>query len=418
MSRILLLDDGGSEVERLKGILEEHGYKVLTTQDIGESVEEESLDDKEVVIARFLEQRLQESKDLFNSMIDSIPALVAYVDKTYCYRYANGYYDVIMDVDAQEDVIGKPIWEVFGEDYYSSIKPRLEAVLSGEPQVFEAELKLSTGEHHLLVHYIPHWVEEEVKGFFVLGYDHTEESRLESELRESENRWRSLVENSPDHIMILDKELYIRYVNFAAPGLTVEKILGTPLYTYVDNGDKPRVKHVLENVLKTKEPAAYETRYDKPDGGVIYYESRVTPRFENDMIVGLTIVSRDITEYKKAEQEIRESERRSRLLLSQLPDVSLLLYDQDLRFLLVEGQRFLEMGMRHEDVEGKTLKEVFPADIVKDFEYRCCEVFKGMTFAFEYDNKICECHSFVNILPVRDESGNIYAGMIVSRKLG
>ncbi len=50
-------------------------------------------------------------------------------------------------------------------------------------------------------------------------------------LRESEARWRSLTETSPDRILTVDKDLNIQFANFALPGLTEEKLVGTLLHT-------------------------------------------------------------------------------------------------------------------------------------------------------------------------------------------
>lgn len=126
--------------------------------------------------------------------------------------------------------------------------------------------------------------------------DITERKRFEESLRESESKWRSLIENSPDHIMMLDKDLNIELVNYPSPGLMVQDLIGTPLYEYVDEGSE-YVKGVLEGVLKTGKPAQYETTYHAPDGSEIYYETYVTPRRlpGSSEITGLTLGSRDIT---------------------------------------------------------------------------------------------------------------------------
>lgn len=138
--------------------------------------------------------------------------------------------------------------------------------------------------------------------------------RLEAEeqLRQSEARWRSLTETSPDHILMLDADLNIEFANFALPGLTVEDLIGTRLYTYVEEERQAEIKAILEGVRDTGQPANYETTYYRPDGSVIYYESRVVAHrlAGSEPIVGLTVSARDITEHKRMEQALRESKRR------------------------------------------------------------------------------------------------------------
>jgi PAS domain-containing protein len=81
--------------------------------------------------------------------------------------------------------------------------------------------------------------------------DITKRKQFEEALRESESNWRSLIETSPDHILMLDADLNIQFANFASPGLTIEELIGTPLYTYVDKERQDEVKAILEGVLET-----------------------------------------------------------------------------------------------------------------------------------------------------------------------
>ncbi len=124
-----------------------------------------------------------------------------------------------------------------------------------------------------------------------------------AELIESEGRWRSLTEDSPDHIIELDRELKIRFVNRASPGLTREGLRGLPLYKLVGEERQAEIRELLGNVLQTGEPARYETEYETPDRRLIYYESRAVPRRVGGEVVGVLVHSRDITERKLAEKE-------------------------------------------------------------------------------------------------------------------
>jgi PAS domain S-box-containing protein len=137
--------------------------------------------------------------------------------------------------------------------------------------------------------------------------DITERKQAEEALRESEARWRSVTETSPDHVILLDADLNIEFLNYPSPGLTMEELIGTPLYTYVTEENQQEVKGILEHVLETGEPASYETSYSTPDGDTIYYESRVVSRIVEGKIAGLAVNARDITEHKRAEQALRDA---------------------------------------------------------------------------------------------------------------
>jgi diguanylate cyclase (GGDEF)-like protein/PAS domain S-box-containing protein len=131
-----------------------------------------------------------------------------------------------------------------------------------------------------------------------------ENAYLHNQVREAESRLRSIAENSPDHVMLLDKDLIIRYVNHASPGLTVDQLLGAPLYSFIEENDSKRIKQILQTVLETKKPDVYETEYYAPDGKFIYYESRVSPLLSGEEVSGLVVNSRDISHRKEMEKQL------------------------------------------------------------------------------------------------------------------
>jgi PAS domain S-box-containing protein len=127
---------------------------------------------------------------------------------------------------------------------------------------------------------------------------------LRERLLSSEEQWRSITENSPDHIVTLDKDLRIQFVNYSSPGLDKEDLIGKPIYKYVDEDQQERVKVILEKAFKEGKTVSYETSYQPPVGNTIYYESLVFPRLLNNKVIGLTLSARDITRRKNAEKEV------------------------------------------------------------------------------------------------------------------
>ena len=129
--------------------------------------------------------------------------------------------------------------------------------------------------------------------------------------------WLGLLKGLPDHIVLLDRDLNICYVNRPSPGLTEEQLIGTPLYTLVEPERQDEVKKILKGVLDSGKEATYETVY-KTEDITIYYESRVVAREEEGEIVGLLLDARDITELKETRMALTMGEMENSKLQKQL----------------------------------------------------------------------------------------------------
>ena len=130
-----------------------------------------------------------------------------------------------------------------------------------------------------------------------------QKKRKDNALVNSEERWRSMAKSSPDHILLLDRNLKIEFANSASPGLSVEQLIGTELAAYAEKDAQNHIQETLSTTLETGRPGSYETSYITPDNTMIYYESRVVPRMVSGEIVGLTISARDVTINKRAETQ-------------------------------------------------------------------------------------------------------------------
>jgi PAS domain S-box-containing protein len=112
--------------------------------------------------------------------------VISYVDSKQRYVFNNKAYEEWFGQSPNE-IVGRRVREVLGEDGYERIHGRIEAALSGEGQSFEYELTLRSDKRHISATYIPDFGEQgEVKGVFVLGIDITERKRMEERLLRAE----------------------------------------------------------------------------------------------------------------------------------------------------------------------------------------------------------------------------------------
>ncbi|CAH2602622.1 Histidine kinase [Rhodovastum atsumiense] len=132
------------------------------------------------------QQRLQEREHHLRTILNHMPALIAYYDREERNRFANRPYLDWFGL-REEQALGRSILELFGEERYRMHAVRIAAVLGGDTQVFERDLASPGGQgfRHALVHYIPDLREGVVHGFYVLALDITELKRTEQALRAS-----------------------------------------------------------------------------------------------------------------------------------------------------------------------------------------------------------------------------------------
>jgi PAS domain S-box-containing protein len=211
----------------------------------------------------------------------------------------------------EDEIIGKNWFDAF---IPLRIRDEVKAIFSESMagrfelvEYFENPVLTRNGQERLIAWHNTALRDEpgHIIGTLSSGDDITQRKQAEEALRASEERWRSLAEDSPDHVIMLDANLNIEFVNHASPGLRVEELIGTPLYTYVVKERQSEIKELLEKVLRTGQPTRYETEYTASDGTAIHYESRAVPRKLRGEVVGLTVHSRDISELKWVEERLQ-----------------------------------------------------------------------------------------------------------------
>ncbi|KKL64853.1 hypothetical protein LCGC14_2160830, partial [marine sediment metagenome] len=146
----------------------------------------------------------------------------------------------------------------------------------------------------------------------VVSVETTKRKQAEEALKESEKNLRVIMENTPDHIMRLDKNLIIKYINFTAPDLTIEDVIGKSVFDFVPEESKNIQAEAYKKVLSLGEPVNFETLYIDKSGNKHFYEVRLAPVFTEDEVSGIINRSTDITERKISEQKLKESEEEFR----------------------------------------------------------------------------------------------------------
>jgi len=133
-----------------------------------------------------------------------------------------------------------------------------------------------------------------------------ERAEREAALRGSEEKWRSITENSPDHIMLLDTEGEILFINRTVPDLRQEEVIGRSVFDFTPPEFHQVARECFERVVNSGEPDSYSTEYHAKDGQVNHFDVRIGPVFEGRDVVALVSSSTDVTKQRLAEEELRK----------------------------------------------------------------------------------------------------------------
>jgi PAS domain S-box-containing protein len=155
----------------------------------------------------------QKHQELTKKVTNNIPAMLAYWDKNEICRLANTAYLQWFGKTPEEMVDKMSMRELLGPLYKKNL-PHIKRVLTGETQIFEREMKVPSGEvRYSLATYTPDIVNNEVLGFIAHVADITNIKKVELSHSQLEEKFKNLLQSTPDALVVVDESGYIQVIN-------------------------------------------------------------------------------------------------------------------------------------------------------------------------------------------------------------
>lgn len=194
------------------------------------------------------------------------------------------------------------------------------------------------------------------------GMDITERMRTEKERTDNEQKYHALFQQATDAIFIADFEGYFIDVNdsmCSLLGYTKQELLAMHSSALIEPENLREFPIPLDKLI-AGEHMLNKRKVIRKDGAILDFEINIK-RLGDNMIMA---IARNVTESNKAEQQLKESEKKYRTLIQEASD-AITLFDLDGKFTEVNDQACILFGYTREELLEKSIMDMMPAEHLK-----------------------------------------------------
>jgi two-component system cell cycle sensor histidine kinase/response regulator CckA len=337
-------------------------------------------------------RRIREGEHRFRELFENMRSGAA------VYRATNGADDFVLtgfnrgaeriEGVARQEVLGRLLSDVFPAIRHGRLFEVLRRVWrTGQPE----HVSTSCCEDERITGWRENYVYKLPSGEIVVLYeDVTDRKRAEEALKESEGRWRSIIEAYAQAIVIVDQQHEIRFVNKAAEALfgrTAQELIGTPFGFPLVQGDVAEIEII------------------RPGRSIAYGEMRAIPMRWSGQANFLLFIQ-DVSAHKRAEGDLRKLFQ----AIEQSP-ASVMITDVDGRIEYVNPKFMETTGYTYAEVVGKTpgfLRSGYTS--TREYQDLWKTIGAGQVWRGEFHNRRKNGELFwelASIAPVRDGRGKV-----------
>ncbi|MGE5399647.1 MAG: PAS domain S-box protein [Ignavibacteriales bacterium] len=268
---------------------------------------------------KIYEMELSESKEQYRELVENQGEGVGFVDANERFLFANPAAETIFGVPGE--LVGRNLTEFLSPDQLEIVKEQTSRREKGEDNVYELQITRPGGE--IVDILVTVRAKFDKKGVFIGSFgifrDISERKRSEEKLRQSEEKYRFVVENLKEVIFQTDKDGKWSFLNPAwteVTGFSIKETLENNFLEYVHPDDRARNAELFKPLIeRKKEYCRHQIRYLTKDGGFKWVEVYARLILDKEQhVTGTAGTLFDISERKLAEEEMQKALEKEREL--------------------------------------------------------------------------------------------------------
>lgn len=335
-------------------------------------------------------EAFHKTREMLDLVIDNIPQLIFWKDKNLKYLGCNQKFASINNIDDPALIVNMTDQEL------NWPKTNLSQIQRSERQVIQDDKSESLIESWILPNKEKTWFEinriplhdykNEVMGVLSTYNDITEHIISGQKLRESEEKYRSILENIQEGYYEVDLDGAFTFFNESLCNITGylrHELLGMNYKDITDDKSRETIYEIFNNVYKTGIGQTYsQFEFFNKDKEKVYIDTSVYLRTDSEgKKLGFYGIVRDISDKYTLEQKLKQSEEKYRLISENAYDLISIL-NQDLKFEYANNQPWMStLGYTSEEIVNESvLSFVHPEDKKRSIKAMVDGLEKGQAF--------------------------------------